>query len=145
MPENKPRYFELHEHVGIESSHLVAKKDPEGNVLEEKENPKADELAPLMAESMLVAFPKKIEGGEVVSDVVSIRIKQEPELTDERPARIIPGTRIIETTDHRVADALLANGKYQEVDPPKSEQPRKPRETASTSTTPSPAASGEKE
>jgi hypothetical protein len=135
MAQSKPRYFELHDHVGVEASHLVKEKDADGNVLEEVENPKAEDLAPLCSESMLVAFPKKVENGEVVEDVVAIRIKPAAELTEERPARIIPGTRVIETTSHQVAAALLANGKYQEVDPPASAQPRKPRNTSTTPAT----------
>src|SRR4051812_22211226 len=143
MANEKPRYFELHEHVGVESSHIVTETDEAGQVLEEKENPKADELAPLASESMLVAFPRKVEGGDVISDVAAITILPENELTAERPARIVPGTRVIETTDRRVSDALLANGKYQEIDQPESLRPRKPQ--ASPSPSPAPAASGGQE
>jgi hypothetical protein len=43
-------------------------------------------------------------------------ISQHAELTDDLAARVIPGTRIVETNDFIVAEALLACQQYDEFD-----------------------------
>jgi len=90
------RYFELLDHVGV-----TADGNPE----------------PLVQEAMVLAVPIA-RGSEVVDDYRHIYIDPAEKLGRNDLARIMPGTRMIECADPRVAAMLAANGKYREIDPP---------------------------
>jgi hypothetical protein len=94
------RYFALRDHVGV---------TPGGN------------LEPLVEEGMAIAVPtivSTVDGPEVVTTSMSVVIRPADTLPDGAGARVIPGTRIIECSDPRIADGLLGGEKYEEIPPP---------------------------
>lgn len=129
-------YLELVEGVGVESD-FHHEQDKHGLHLP---NPKAGDPAPLTSVGIQVPVPTKVDGGDIIETSRSVAISPRPDRVSsdwrENPvdedgsivvARIIPGTRVIETTAPPVANVLLGTGHYQPCDPPASEQPRKPK------------------
>jgi hypothetical protein len=75
-----------------------------------------ENLQPIVEVGLSIPNPLAAALGHDVKDKVVI--VQHDELTDELPARVIPGTRLIETNDFIVAESLLACGQYEEVGAP---------------------------
>jgi len=131
MPDTQ--FLELLDHIGVEPSHLhEIGKDGAPKV-----HPNAGEPGPLTSEAFSYAVPVMVTNPvtgkqEVGSDVRSIRIlpsdqpvregavidPEDPHLAVD--ARILPGTRQIETTNPQVVAILTDGGGYVRVDPPKS-------------------------
>jgi hypothetical protein len=119
-------FLELEDHIGIEPSHY---HDPQTG--EVKEHPNAGEPGPLVAEGLAYAVPTLV-GKEIVGVTrhVTIRPSEHPvgaggkhvKLDEDvaTDARIIPGTRQIETSNAELASILVQAG-YRQVDPPKSQ------------------------
>jgi hypothetical protein len=137
MPDTM--YLQLVDGVGAESD-FRHEQDKDGLYLP---NPKAGDPAPLTSVGIQVPVPTKIEGGDIIETTRSVTIAPSDQRvsTDwrENPvgddgaitvARIIPGTRVIETTAPPIANVLTATGHYQPCEPPASEQPRKPKPSA---------------
>ena len=116
-------FLELLEGVGKESDF---KQDASGLITP---NPRAGEPAPLSCVSIKIPFPTMV-GKEVVEEQRTAEIIALPEIDEDwraRPvkagvavlacARIIPGTRIIETNAPPVVEQLL-NSHWQVCDPP---------------------------
>lgn len=106
-------FLELDEGVGPESSHITG---PDGHPVE---NPKADEPGELREQGLPMPVPVHVEGVGIVTDIRVTAIYQAEEISGITmiPARIIPGTRIIETNSDRIAAALL-NLPFHVCDPP---------------------------
>jgi hypothetical protein len=94
MPESKSKYFELEDHVGVTA---------DGN------------LEPLVEIGLVVTVPTMVEG-EVVDAPHTVKVEHAAKL-GELAARIVPGTRIVESSDYRVNVALLGSG-FVAIDPP---------------------------
>lgn len=126
------RFFELLDHVGVEPSHIVKKKDKlTGEVLEEAPHPNAGELGPLVHFTAHVAVPIIVDG-ELVKSVQAIEVEPAEKLDEAHQSRIVPGQRVIETRDPNVAAAIVERGDFREIDPPKSEQTRRPKDAPDT-------------
>lgn len=123
-----PIFLELVEGVGMEPTHLH-ERDKHGD---HKENPKAGELGPLVRQGLPIPVPVQTDAGDVITQIRVCDIEPAPEISAVTliPARIIPGTRMIETISEPIAAALLQLGVFRICDPPATEQPRKPRHTA---------------
>ena len=97
------RYFQLLDEHGL--SPVTGKPDP------------------IVCVGLAVAVPTMVKG-EVVREIKRVEITSAPEAkrTKDNPvadcARILPGSRVIECSDHRFADGIAASGQYVEVDPP---------------------------
>lgn len=117
-------YLELVEGVGMESEFLH-EIDPKTG--EYKRNPKAGQPAPLCEIKIPIPIPV-MAGKEVVVTTRTVDIKPLERIDPDDPleARIIPGTRIVETHAPEVVNRLVETGHYQVCDQPHSEQPRKP-------------------
>lgn len=106
------RYFELRDLPSFrETAYLT---NPNGDHLDPIENPKAGDLAPFVGETLMIGIPTMV-GKEMVPV---------PERVELKP---MPGTRVLKITDPLVANLLVGHPHYDEIDPPKSEQPRKPK------------------
>jgi hypothetical protein len=127
-------FLELLEGVGPESAFIV---DPKSGL--DVPNPKAGEPAPLTSVGVKIPFPTMV-GKDVAEEQRTAEIVPLPEIDPDwkaRPvkddtqvlacARIIPGTRIVETNAPPIVAALLASH-WQECDPPK--QDTKARQAA---------------
>lgn len=80
----------------------------------------ADNLEPLQEIGISVSVPTMVPGAsntDIVEVPHIIKVESANGLGDRR-ARIIPGTRFVETNDPLVASALLECGQYTEVDEP---------------------------
>jgi hypothetical protein len=97
MPETESRFFELADHHGRDHDN----------------NPE-----PLAQVGVAIAVPTMTKAGIITDRSHGLRIEPAAALTKTTFARIIPDTRIVETTSHQVASALLACGQYAEIDPP---------------------------
>lgn len=126
MPNS--RFLELLDDVGLAPSHTVHKKTglevPNDGT---HGRPAAGEPEPLSSITVSVPITRMI-GKELVPDVVPVEIKPGEEFHEQLDARIIPGTRTVECRHPALFDLLLNIGHYRECDPPKSEQPRTPRD-----------------
>lgn len=114
-------YLKLRDDVGIAPSHIV------NDAGLEVENPRAGELDALNNIGIQIPMPTMI-GTEVGMTTRRVEIKPGAELADPLRARIIPGTRIVETDAPAVINLLVASGDYAHCDPPASERPRKPKQ-----------------
>lgn len=120
-------YLELVEGVGAEPTHLHGTK---GLIVP---NPKAGDPAPLTAIGVNIPMPT-MSGKDVVTDVQKVVIRQAEQIGDNPLAsRIIPGTRIVETTHPAVVNVLVDTGHYAVCDPPAKHAPKpaKPEEAKS--------------
>ena len=98
MPDNtESRFFELADHHG---------RDYAGNP------------EPIQEVGVSIATPTMTKSGTLTEVSHALVIVQAAALTEKLVARVIPNTRIIETSSHQVASALLSCGQYQEIDPP---------------------------
>ncbi len=112
-------YLELNDDIGLETSHLVIDGQ---NV----KNPKAGQPAELNNIGVQIPMPTMV--GKEVAMTTSRATIQVGEQRDEHiRARILPGTRIVETDHPAVVNLLIETGHYHQIDPPKTEQPRKPK------------------
>lgn len=93
------RYFELNDDVGIEPELIP---DGDGG---SKKNPKAGELQPIQEVGVVAAVPR-MEGKELVEDVVRVTVKA------------IPGTRILKVDEPAIAQAIQESGQYHEIEAP---------------------------
>jgi hypothetical protein len=127
-------FLELMDHIGVEPSHLH-ETDRDGAA---KPHPNAGEPGPLTSEAFSYAVPVMVKDPatgkqEVGSELRAATIEPSDQpiregavIAPDRPtlavdARIIPGTRIIETTNPQIASILAGDsGGYTRVDPPKS-------------------------
>lgn len=97
MPEEFVAYYQLKPDIGVDGS---------GN------------LEPIADIGVSIAAPQ-MSGGDMLPTAVQIvNIKPTDSLSADVFARVIPGTRMIETTDVRVATAIHALGLFDRVDPP---------------------------
>jgi hypothetical protein len=99
MPDST--FLELHDHVGVTAD---------------------DNLEPLVEIGVTLAVPTMIKDPDTGKDelaeaVTSLTISSQASLGDLQ-ARVLPGTRIIETADQRVTQALLGTGHWQQIDAP---------------------------
>jgi hypothetical protein len=120
------QFLELLDHIGVEPSHY---HDPKSGEI--AEHPSAGELGPLVSEGCAYAVPTMV-GKEIVQTTRHVKILPSDEPISDKPkpvaddsevtttARIIPGTRTIETNDPMLV-GVLQQGGYQLVDPPKSQ------------------------
>jgi hypothetical protein len=115
------RYFTLHETLGLAPAYV---RTDDGL---EVPNPRAGELDPINEVGISVSIPTMV-GKDVLDLPARIVIAPAESLPDKVRARVIPGTRIIETDNDRVATALLGCDQYAETDPPKAETTRTKRE-----------------
>jgi hypothetical protein len=125
MPNS--RFLELVDDVGLAPSHTVSKKGLEVPNDGTHGRPAAGEPEPLASIRVNIPVPVEV-AGEVIADIRSIELKPSETFDDRLFARILPNSRIVECRHPALVDALLGTGHYREVDPPKSEQPRTPRE-----------------
>lgn len=119
-------FLELEDHVGLEPSHY---EDKTGEV---KEHPNAGQPGPLVSEGCDYAVPTLVNGKiQGVKRHVQITVSEsscgeiQPVALDQSvttDARIIPGSRVIETTNPLLADVLCQGG-YRRIDPPSSQRP----------------------
>ena len=79
-----------------------------------------DNLQPIQEIGLSIPNPTARALGLPLVDKVVISQLDDDEFGDEHPARVIPGTRLVETRDFIVAEALLACGQYDELDGPPS-------------------------
>ncbi len=126
-------FLELLDHVGIEPSY---RHHPDTGEIEE--NPSAGEPGPLVEIGVQIPVPVMV-GSDVGTETRTAPIQQHESLAEagEIKARIIPGTRIVETTAPAVVNVLISTGHYQQCDPPPSTtEPtkHKPKRTPSTDT-----------
>lgn len=131
MPEATLTYLEALDHVGVVPSHYV---DPETGL--NVPNPRAGEPDALNSIGINIPMPIMV-GDDVVMTTrrapihVLDSLGPDGALVDDQHrfcrARILPGTRIVETDHAAVVNLLMETGHYRQVDPPKSVQPRKPK------------------
>lgn len=118
MPENV-RYFKLSEDVGIEPDYLT---DPKTG--EPVENPRAGELGPLIEVKITVPTPAMAGDEPIV-------VPQDITLPDPRYGVIADAeARVLKIHDPIVAEQFATHDLYREVEPLKSDQPRKPKAPA---------------
>jgi hypothetical protein len=110
-------FLELGDGIGIEPSHV---RDPKTG--EEIENPNAGELGELRSQGLPIPVPVQIDNGDIAEtiQVATILPGEQVSAISLVPARIIPGTRTIETSSDKIAAAILQLGVYHVADPPKS-------------------------
>lgn len=113
-------YLKLRDDVGVEPSHVVN----EAGV--EIPNERAGDPAPLNNIGIQIPMPTMI-GKDVGTTTVRAAIEQSDTLPAPLRARIIPGTRIVETDAPAVINLLTQTGQYELIDAPRSEQPRRPK------------------
>lgn len=102
MSKDKARYFELKPHVGC--------------------NRLTGEPEPLQEVGIKVGVPTMVKDGKGNPHPIIV-----PKTIRVKPTE--PDGRTIKTDDVSIASALLECGSFIEVDAPKSEQPRKPKNT----------------
>lgn len=117
-------YLELVEGVGVEPPFT---RDPKTGL--EIPNDKAGEPQPLTHIGIQIPVPTMV-GKDVIDTTAKAYIEQARAIDPKDPvqSRIIPGTRIVETTAPAVVNLLLETGHYQQVAAPTSEQPHRPRQ-----------------
>lgn len=116
MSDEKARFFELNDDVGL-APPTIEKKG------ETVPNPKAGEPEPLADVGVLARVPR-MDDGELVEDMVRVSA-QDP----KEPSFSIVGPRTVKATNQAVADALIQSGHYHEVDPPQQKHVAKPEST----------------
>ncbi len=109
MPE--PVYLELLDEHGRAPSH---KRTDSGL---EIPNPRAGDPDTLNNIGIQVQVPVLVDG-EIAMTTSRIPIVCANELDEQLAARIIPGTRIVETTNPAVVNVLMQTGHYRQVAPP---------------------------
>lgn len=145
MAQSK-RYFRLLDEHGVHAPVLVDGYDNAGNPIE-VENPKAGEPGPLINVGVRVLVPVGIApDGEILQEVVSVEITTDGAYrTVDQPTgrakRIgLPDSddkivdvegRVLCLTSQKLIDGIVQSGQYEEVDPPKADQARKPKAPAS--------------
>lgn len=97
MPETETRFFEK---LMLPDDH-----DEVGNPM------------PISSVGLAVALPTMTPGGNLTEVSHAVAIGPADDLAD-LPARVLPGTRIVETCSHQIASSLVASGQYVEIDPP---------------------------
>lgn len=117
MPMSKT-YLALNDDVGTAPAFVVDSKTGL-----DIPNPKKDEPEALNSIGVNIPIPTMV-GDDVVEVTQRVTIDPGEKLGKEIPARIIPGTRIVETTHPAVVNLLLQTGQYKQVDAPRSEQSR---------------------
>lgn len=105
-------YLELLDEHGVETSHIV---DPDTG--HEVKNPRAGQPAPLNNIGIQVPVPVMV-GDDVAMTTSRVPILVANELDELLGARIIPGTRIVETITPAVVNVLMDTGHYRRCDPP---------------------------
>lgn len=142
MAQKNKRYFRLLEHIGVEGEVTVDGYDASGNPIEVP-NERAGELEPLECVGIRVAVPA-MQGQQIVESVRAVEVTQDGtyHIVDDngRTKRVgLPDTddkvldaktRVLELSTPALVDGILQSGQYEEIDPPKATQSRKPTETA---------------
>ncbi len=79
----------------------------------------AENLQPIVEIGLSIALPQIVGGGDVLP-TASARtvVRQAPALTDDVQVRIIPNTRIVETSTLEIASTVLATGLFDQIDKP---------------------------
>lgn len=134
MPKPTLTYLTLPDGVGVAPPFI---RDPKSGL--DVPNPKAGEPEPINNIGLQIPVPV-MAGGEVADTTARVAIHPGPglgaegELVDDagsfKRARIIPGTRVVET-DHPAVVNLLTEAGYLQCDPPAAAQPRQPKTSAS--------------
>lgn len=109
MPDS--RHFELNGDVGLAPRYL---QGPDG---EPVENPAAGTPDPLVRFGVTVAVPTLVDG-ELVAVATAIDIERAPALSDTVRSRVIPDTRIVETSDALVANVIAQHPAFHEIESP---------------------------
>ncbi|HET6502104.1 MAG TPA: hypothetical protein VFG87_15215 [Amycolatopsis sp.] len=79
----------------------------------------ANNLQPIVDFGLSMPAARQTSDGLILPTATErVSIQPAPNLTDELVARVIPNTRIVETIDPRVADAIRAVGLFDEIDKP---------------------------
>jgi hypothetical protein len=140
MPEKSYEgrtFWRLRDHVGPEPD-LLEERDKEGD---HKRNPRKGEPGALVEQPVAIPFPA-MQGDQVVIERREVVIRPSAEKAPEdwreskldgdslTCARVLPRTRDIETTAPPVAEYLDGLGSYEQIDPPASEQPHRPKEAS---------------
>jgi hypothetical protein len=94
MPEDFRAWFELRSEHGVDY---------------------AENREPIREVALTLSLPQMTPGGVIASGQQVCVIRPADELTDEMPARVIPGTRIIETSSLLTAQALYSRAEYEQL------------------------------
>jgi hypothetical protein len=78
----------------------------------------AGNLEPIQEVGVSVAVPQIVAGSVIDSGSERLIIRAHPELTDNMPIRVIPGTRIVETSNEALASVILAAGTFDQIEKP---------------------------
>jgi hypothetical protein len=97
----------------MSDSRYFAHKDDLQDVRDHEGN-----LKPIQEVALSIPNPIALSLGLPLTDKVVISQLADGEFGDEHAARVLPGTRIVETHDFVVAEALVACGQYDEIDQP---------------------------
>jgi hypothetical protein len=97
----------------MSDSRYFARKDDLEGVQDHEGNP-----LPLSEIGLSIPNPIAQSLGLPLVGKVVIGQLDDGEFNDEHPARIVPGTRIVESRDFIVSESLLACGQYDEIDQP---------------------------
>lgn len=116
------RFFELHDTAGLAPAFV---RNDQGL---EVPNERVGEPDPLTEIGVNIPMPTMV-GDQVATTTAHVAIRPADVLDEQLQSRILPGTRIVETTHPAVGSLLLETGLYHEIDPPRSVQPHKPKTT----------------
>lgn len=75
-------------------------------------------LEPIAEFGLSVAVPQLVNGDVLDTASASTVIRPQARLTDEIAVRIIPDTRIVETSNLNLASAILATGLFEQIERP---------------------------
>ena len=109
-------YLELNDDQGIVPTHL---RDPDTG--QETPNPRAGELDVLNNIGITIPIERPVmvdDKPELLRSTSTVYILPSLQLGDVIPARILPGTRIVEVAHPAVANQLLETGHYHQIDAP---------------------------
>lgn len=125
MPDSM--FFELNADQGLAPDWIV---DHATGL--EVPNPHAGEPSPLNNIGIQIPTVAMAPDGEVIETTTRQPITPSDRLDEVLRARILPGTRIVETDHPAVANLLNETGLYHQIDPPRSEQPHRPKNTTTS-------------
>lgn len=137
------RYFRLRDDVGVEGPVLVDGIDPNTGAPNEKENPRAGELQPLENVGVRVKVPVNVKSKQIIEEVRHVEITPDGlyhgvDSTQGFKRVGLPNTddrvldaksRTLALTSPSVIHGVLWSGNFEEIETPKSEQTRKPKES----------------
>lgn len=143
MAQKATRYFRLLDSIGVEADVKVVDYDDQGQPVEEP-NERAGELGPLTCVGIRVAVPV-MAGKQIAESIRAVEVTPDGTyqivddngrtkrigLADTDDKVLDAEARILALNTPALIDGVLQCGQYEEIDPPKAAQTRKPTETAS--------------